>query len=88
MVNLYKQDGEAVYGLKEYIVDTPDDIAQLPTNIPKIKVGSTALVISTGELYMLDSAGVWGVFPRNDGGNGGGSSSSGQGDNGGVLIEF
>lgn len=56
MVNLYKQDGETLYGIKEFILDSVDDIPSLPTNI---KVGSSALIISTGELYIFNGEKQW-----------------------------
>ena len=84
MVHLYKQDGETVYGVKEYIVDVPADISNLPTNVPKIKVGSTALVISTGDRYILNGNGEWKIFPKTQTGSGDSGSNADMG----VLIEF
>lgn len=57
--SLYKQDGEIIYGVKDFIVDTPADIATLPTDLDKIKVGSQAFVISSSERFMLNSQGAW-----------------------------
>lgn len=56
MINLYKHDGEVLYGIKEFLLDTQDDLSQLPTNV---KAGSTALVISSGALYMLNGSKQW-----------------------------
>ena len=56
MINLYKQDGEILYGIKEYLLDSPDDLIDLPRDI---RTGSTALVISTGEKYILDGNKNW-----------------------------
>lgn len=56
---------------KEYICDTPSDIANLPTNkksgqpfdekIDKnyATAGSIVFVISTSDVYMLNTKGVW-----------------------------
>lgn len=55
MHTLISHDGNPAYGLKEYVVDVPEDIK----NLPKALMGSTALVISTGEVYMIDSQGEW-----------------------------
>lgn len=43
-------------GVKEYILDTPDDIINLPKTDT---MGSSAFVISTSEVYMLNSLGEW-----------------------------
>ena len=58
MINLYKQDGETLYGIKEFILDSEDDIKDLPTN-KKVHTGSTALIIPTGALYILNSSYEW-----------------------------
>ena len=83
MINLYKQDGDTLYGIKEFIIDSAEDVANLPTNIPKIRVGSTALVISSGDLYMLNGNGKWVLL-------GGSGSSEEPGGNleSNKLIEF
>lgn len=56
MINLYKHDGEVLYGIKEFLLDSPEDLSQLPTNV---KTGSTALIISSGALYMLNGSKQW-----------------------------
>lgn len=56
MVNLYRQDGETLYGIKEFLLDSVDDLSSLPTNI---RSGSSALIIPTGELYMLNGDKQW-----------------------------
>jgi len=56
MYGLISHDGNPAYGLKEFVVDTPEDIKNLPINA---LMGSTALVISTGEVYMINSKGEW-----------------------------
>lgn len=69
MINLYKQDGDVLYGVKEFLLDSQDDVVNLPTNI---KTGSTALVIPTGTLYMLNGHSQWIEV-----GGAGGNASSG-----------
>jgi hypothetical protein len=71
MINLYKQDGDVLYGIKEFLLDSQDDVANLPTNI---KTGSTALVIPTGALYMLNGHRQW-IEVGGTGGAGGNTSS-------------
>jgi hypothetical protein len=56
MINLYKHDGEVLYGIKEFLLDSPEDLSQLPTNV---KTGSTALIISSSALYMLNGNKQW-----------------------------
>lgn len=72
MVNLYKQDGETLYGIKEYILDSPEDVGKLPKDI---KAGSTALVITSGDIYILNGRKEW-VLLGTESGQGGGSEPS------------
>lgn len=58
MISLYRQDGETLYGIKEFLLDSEDDVKDLPAH-NKVHVGSTALVIPTGTLYMLNSLHQW-----------------------------
>ena len=57
MINLYKQDGEILYGIKEFLLDSEDDVKDLPTK--KIHVGSMAMVIPTGSIYVLNGLSEW-----------------------------
>jgi hypothetical protein len=57
MITLYKQDGETVYGVKEFLLDTPQDLQSLPN--ADIRPGSSALIISTGALYMFNGDKQW-----------------------------
>lgn len=50
-----KNDKDISYGIKELVCDTPEDIDNLPT----CAMGSTCLVISTAEVYMINSEKVW-----------------------------
>ena len=56
MIKLTASNGEVLYGVNEYVCDTPEDIVDLPLNC---SMGSTALVISTGQIYMRNSEGEW-----------------------------
>lgn len=56
MYKLYNAGRQANIQLREYVVDTPDDIATLPESDP---FGSVALVISTGDIYMKNSSGEY-----------------------------
>lgn len=59
MVNLYRQDGETLYGIKEFLLDSVEDLAKLPTNL---RSGSSALIIPTGTLYILNGEKKWVIF--------------------------
>ena len=48
-------DGDVVYGVNEYVCDTIEDLASLPP----CGMGSTAIVISTSEVYMRNGKGEW-----------------------------
>lgn len=61
MFSLYKNDGEILYGIKEYIIDSLEDIKDLPKNL---RPGSTAIVISTGQTYMFSPQQKWVLFGR------------------------
>lgn len=65
---IYSNSGHTAYGVKEYICDTNADVDLLPLDdVP----GSSALVIDSGDLYILNSKHEW---KRQGGGSG---SSSG-----------
>lgn len=53
---IMEQSGHTTYGLKTYVLDTPEDMDNLPVDDP---MGSAAFVISTGAVYMLNSNGEW-----------------------------
>ena len=72
MINLYKQDGETLYGIKEFLLDSPQDLSELPTNV---RIGSSAIVIQTGQTYILNGYKKWVPF-----GGGGSSTPGGSGD--------
>ena len=55
MYTTVKHDNDVSYGINEYVCDTFDDLA----NLPKCAMGSTALIITTSEVYMKNSSGEW-----------------------------
>lgn len=55
MYKLTSNDGDVAYGIKEFVCDTPEDIQTLPS----CQMGSTCIVISTAEVYMLNSKKEW-----------------------------
>ena len=56
MIKLISQNGEKVYDIYEYVCDTPEDIEKLSK---KCGMGSTCIIISTSEVYMLNSSKEW-----------------------------
>ena len=56
MIGIMKTNGHITYNLKEFVVDTETDITLLPL---ECAMGSTAFVIETGEVYMLNGKGEW-----------------------------
>ena len=56
MIKLTSSNGEIQYDVNEYVCDTPEDVAKLPKNC---SMGGSAIVISTGDVYMLNSQKEW-----------------------------
>lgn len=57
MYKLFSHEGETLYNIKEWVCDTEEDLNALLKN--SMGMGSTAFVISTSELYMLNSEKEW-----------------------------
>jgi hypothetical protein len=55
MYKITSNDGDIAYGVKEFACDTPDDLETLPN----CAMGSVAIVISTAEVFMLNSKKEW-----------------------------
>ena len=53
---ILSQSGHTSYGVKEFVVDTADDIEKLPIDVP---MGSAALVIENGAVWMINSKHEW-----------------------------
>ena len=56
MLNILSANCETAYGVNEYVIDTPEEIASLPRHCD---MGSIAIVISTSEIYMKNGQGEW-----------------------------
>ena len=52
-------NGQVQYNVDEFVIDTPDDLKKLPT---RSAMGSVALCISDGNVYIKDSTGEWKVI--------------------------
>lgn len=46
----------------KFICDTEADVAKLQTEHPNCGAGSTALVVETGNVYMVNASGNWVKF--------------------------
>ena len=56
MIKLVEQNGKNSYGIKEYVIDTKNE---LYTNIFYCDMGSTAFIIETQEIYILNGQQEW-----------------------------
>lgn len=56
MIKITSQSGHTSYGLKEFVVDTENEIADLPLNVA---MGSTAFVIEGSLVYMMNGRKEW-----------------------------
>ena len=71
--NILSQSGHTAYGIREFVIDTDDDIENLPIDIP---MGSAALSIESGNVFILNSKDEW---KNVGGGNGQSGGTSGPG---------
>lgn len=55
MYKITSNDGDIAYGVKEFACDTLEDLKTLPP----CSMGSVAIVISTAEVFMLNSQKEW-----------------------------
>lgn len=56
MIKLMSTNGQIQYDHDEWVIDEEKDLKLLPK---KSGMGSVAIVISTGKVYMKDSSGEW-----------------------------
>lgn len=49
-------NGQTQYNINEFVVDSPDDLKTLPNNSA---MGSVALCLKDGSVYVKDSKGQW-----------------------------
>lgn len=55
-IRITKNNDTVLPGVKEYFCDTEADVKFLPKDA---EVGSAALVIETGEVYLINTKGKW-----------------------------
>ena len=75
MYTINSNSGKVSHGIKKFIVDTVDDIFELP--IADTAAGSTAFVIENSTYYMLNNQKQWKKvnLGTSGGGSGGGSDT-------------
>lgn len=56
MFDMMKQGDRTQQKVVQLVLDTPDDVSTLPTDVG---AGSTAICISTAEVYMMNNKGEW-----------------------------
>lgn len=56
MIKMTETNGNIQYDVNSYVCDIEDDVILLPT---KVSMGSTAFVIETSNIYMLNSNKEW-----------------------------
>lgn len=76
--NITANDNNIAYGVKKIMVDTKEELKELPY---KLAPGSKALDISTMDLYLLNNHNTWVKIKnlKSDGGSGGGDNPGGGG---------
>ena len=58
-ISIIEQNGTVAYGLKEYNVDTEDNLDDLTVEATP---GSQAFVIETGDKYILNNSHEWKIM--------------------------
>lgn len=58
MIKLYSQRGKIAYGIKEFVVQTAEDL----NTLPPCEMGSTAFVEVNQSTYIKNGAGEWKVI--------------------------
>lgn len=56
MYSLYANDDDILYGVQKFILDSEEDIEILPKTV---KAGSSALIIETSDIYVLNHKAEW-----------------------------
>jgi hypothetical protein len=59
MISIYSQNGEVEYRVTEYTLDSEADLKQLKIIGKNAAPGSSAFVIATSEVYMLNNQREW-----------------------------
>ena len=74
---LISTNGQVQYNIDEFALDSVDELKKLPQ---RSAMGSTAIILSTGDVYVKNGKGEWVLLGGSDsGGSSGGGSGSGDG---------
>ena len=78
--NITANDNNIAYGVKKIMVDTKEELKELPF---RLEPGSKALDTSTMDLYLLNNHNTWVKIKnlKNGSSSGGGDNPGGDGDN-------
>lgn len=59
MINITSQNGDIGYNVTELVLDTPEDLKTLNDKTWNVAPGSSAFIISTSDVYMLNGSRKW-----------------------------
>lgn len=59
MISIYSQSGEVEYKITEYTLDNTEDLVELKKMSKNAAPGSSAIVVATSEVYMLNNQREW-----------------------------
>lgn len=71
-----KEGNRYIAGRYEYVCDSISDLSTILTDHDTLSIGAIARVISSGDKYILNSAGSWIKQPSGSGGGGGGGGGN------------
>lgn len=73
---LISTNGQVQYNIDEFALDSVDELQKLPK---RSAMGSMALILSTGDVYVKNGKGEWVLLGGSDGSSSGGGSGQGTG---------
>lgn len=68
MIQIMSSNGEISYGVNDYVIDTDDELNEIPSNA---EGGSTAYSIESGTTFIKDNMNEWSVLNTSAGSGGG-----------------
>jgi hypothetical protein len=63
MIQIIQEQGKTIYGIYNYIVDTDNELSQIPNYV---KSGSTVYSIENGKTFIKNNLGEWVVWNNNN----------------------
>lgn len=70
MIQIMSSGGEVSYGVNDYVIDTDDELNEIPNNA---EAGSTAYSIESGTTFIKNNMNEWSVLNTSNGPGGGGA---------------